>query len=256
LHSKVARFCCISIFHINFESPHPRKKLMTGELPVEEFEEEPPEKFVSEPKTTLSAQDELLAPSEIADAILRSAGFRRGAEDDGPIQEFKTNDYSANSSVTKRVCRRRRRHSANISEWRRLFRARGDHWLLGARRKGLDDDALMKLFWSGYYDLASTSIFKMVYNESNKNENLDDSVKLVKAFMDKTAATASMESYYKDHCFGIVHVLYNLEIVGLWFFNALNPNELCDANKDASLYTWSQMGTDLKESVADILQIF
>uniref|UniRef100_A0A6U0J384 EF-1-gamma C-terminal domain-containing protein n=1 Tax=Minutocellus polymorphus TaxID=265543 RepID=A0A6U0J384_9STRA len=104
------------------------------------------------------------------------------------------------------------------------------------------DDALMEKFWS-VYDPSSTSIWTMVYDEADSNENLDDTVEIVKEFMSKTESI-------KDHCFGVMHILgEGLEIEGLWVFNGEDPEELFGANEDTSWYSWSQIGPDATDLV-------
>jgi hypothetical protein len=112
------------------------------------------------------------------------------------------------------------------------------------------DDALMEKFWS-VYDPASTSIWTMVYDEADSNENLDETVGIVKEFMSKTESL-------KDHCFGVMHTLgEGLEIEGLWVFNGEDPEKLFGANDDTSWYTWSQLGPEandlVKKAVAGFL---
>ena len=99
----------------------------------------------------------------------------------------------------------------------------------------------MEQFWS-YYDPSSTSLWKMVYDEANSNENLNDTVDLVSDFI-KNAESL------RDHCFGVIHILEGLEIEGLWFFNGPDPQQLFGANEDTSWYTWTQVGPDANELV-------
>ena len=113
-----------------------------------------------------------------------------------------------------------------------------------------NDEALMQKFWS-VYDPKSTSIWSMVYDEADSNENLSDTIDIVKEFMSKTESI-------KDHCFGVVHILgEGLEIEGLWVFNGEDPEKLFGANEDTSWYTWSQLGPEandlVKEAVASFL---
>ena len=119
---------------------------------------------------------------------------------------------------------------ADMTAWRATFAA--------SSRK---DAALMEQFWS-YYDPSSTALWKMVYDEANSNENLNDTVDLVSDFI-KNAESL------RDHCFGVIHILEGLEIEGLWFFNGPDPQQLFGANEDTSWYTWTQVGPDANELV-------
>mmetsp|Transcript_6441 Transcript_6441/g.8145 ORF Transcript_6441/g.8145 Transcript_6441/m.8145 type:complete len:181 (-) Transcript_6441:553-1095(-) len=103
------------------------------------------------------------------------------------------------------------------------------------------DSALMEKFWS-IYDPKSTSIWTMVYDEADSNENLDDTVEIVKDFMKKTESLNS-------HCFGVMHTLEGLEIEGLWVFNGPDPEQLFGANDDTSWYSWNQIGPEPNELV-------
>jgi len=112
------------------------------------------------------------------------------------------------------------------------------------------DAAMMEKFWS-VYDPSSTSIWTMVYDEADSNENLDETVEIVKEFMSKTESI-------KDHCWGVMHVLgEELEIEGLWVFNGEDPGEMIGANEDTSWYTWGQLGPEandlVKKAVAGFL---
>jgi hypothetical protein len=103
------------------------------------------------------------------------------------------------------------------------------------------DSALMEKFWS-IYDPASMSIWTMVYDEADSNENLDETVEIVKEFMKKTESI-------KSHCFGVMHTLDGLEIEGVWVFNGPDPEQLFGANDDTSWYSWSQIGPDATDLV-------
>ena len=101
---------------------------------------------------------------------------------------------------------------ADMTAWRATFAA--------SSRK---DAALMEQFWS-YYDPSSTSLWKMVYDEANSNENLNDTVDLVSDFI-KNAESL------RDHCFGVIHILEGLEIEGLWFFNGPDRNNCLEQTR-------------------------
>ena len=109
-----------------------------------------------------------------------------------------------------------------------------------------DSTALMHKFWSEYYNPNTTSIWTMVYDEPEYNENLDDTINIVKEFM-------KMSASLDDHCFGIIHILEgtnsNFEIEGLWFFNGPDPEKLFGVNEDTSWYTWNQIGPEPNEHV-------
>eukprot|EP00534_Pseudo-nitzschia_fraudulenta_P008183 CAMPEP_0201147524 /NCGR_PEP_ID=MMETSP0851-20130426/9077_1 /ASSEMBLY_ACC=CAM_ASM_000631 /TAXON_ID=183588 /ORGANISM="Pseudo-nitzschia fraudulenta, Strain WWA7" /LENGTH=214 /DNA_ID=CAMNT_0047423397 /DNA_START=66 /DNA_END=710 /DNA_ORIENTATION=+ len=157
---------------------------------------------------------------------------------------------------------------AKMSQWRRIFHRNTNT----ARSETVgdtdlevdedqcepgDDDALMECFWSRYYDASATSLWKMVYDEADSNETLDDTVEMITEFLNQTAAANSTEGCSRDHCFGIVHVLEGLEIEGLWFINGPNPEELFAANEDTSWYAWTQLGPEayepVKRAAADLL---
>ena len=103
------------------------------------------------------------------------------------------------------------------------------------------DASLMEEFWSRY-NPKSSSIWTMVYDEADSNENFEDTVEIVKEFMKKTEAI-------KDHCFGVMHVLDGLEIQGLWIFNGPDPEQLFGANEDTSWFTWNQLGPEVNDLV-------
>lgn len=111
------------------------------------------------------------------------------------------------------------------------------------------DAAMMEAFWS-IYDPAATSIWTMVYDEADSNENLDETIAIATEFMKQTESI-------QDHCFGVIHTLESLEVEGVWFFNGPDPEELFGVNPDTSWFTWSQMGPDandyVKNAVAKIM---
>mmetsp|Transcript_5166 Transcript_5166/g.6008 ORF Transcript_5166/g.6008 Transcript_5166/m.6008 type:complete len:176 (+) Transcript_5166:86-613(+) len=119
---------------------------------------------------------------------------------------------------------------ADMAAWRDTFAA---------------NDNPMEKFWS-IYNPSSMSIWTMVYDEADSNENLNDTVQLVKDFMKNTESL-------RDHCFGVMHILENLDIDGLWFFNGPDPEQLFGANEDTSWYTWAQLGPDANELVEKVV---
>ena len=118
----------------------------------------------------------------------------------------------------------------DMTAWKSMYKA--------AKSK---DSALMESFWS-MYDPTSTSIWTMVYDEADSNENLEDTIDIVKDFVKNSESLAT-------HCFGVMHILEGLEIEGLWFFNGPNPEQLFGINEDTSWYSWSQIGPDANEFV-------
>lgn len=114
-------------------------------------------------------------------------------------------------------------------------------WKSTYRAAPCKDSTLMEQFWS-IYDPSSTSIWTMVYDEADSNENLNDTIEIVKDFLKQTESI-------QDHCFGVVHTLESLEIEGLWFFNGPDPEQLFGANEGSSWYTWCQVGPDANELV-------
>lgn len=122
-------------------------------------------------------------------------------------------------------------NGVNMTAWKSIYNA-------AATTK---DSTLMDHFWS-IYNPSSTSIWTVRYDEPEYNENLEDTIKMVKDFMKKTTSL-------KDHCFGVMHTLASLEIEGLWVFNGPDPEKLFGANEDTSWYSFSQMGPEANELV-------
>jgi len=127
--------------------------------------------------------------------------------------------------------------------------------------KGIDMDALrtlytdnksqlMNRFWNELYNPTQTSIWTCSYDEADSNEDLEQTVAITTEFMKQTKSI-------KDHCFGIMHTLENLEKRGLWIFNAADPERLFGVNEDSSWFTFSQLGPEaneyVKKAVADLL---
>lgn len=117
-----------------------------------------------------------------------------------------------------------------------------------ASAQSTDDVSLMEKFWS-MYDPGATTIWKMVYDEADSNENLDDTIAIASSFM---KLTESM----KDQCFGIIHTLESLETEGLFLFNAPDPEQLFGINEDSSWFTWSQLGPEANEYVKKAVSEF
>jgi len=115
---------------------------------------------------------------------------------------------------------------------------------------GKDNDKEVK-FWSAY-DPIAMSIWTMSYDEADSNEDLEQTIDIVSNYM----RHSGMKSIQHE-CFGVIHVLDNLEIEGLWLFNGSDPEKMFGANAESSWYTWNRMGpeaTDLvKQSVASFL---
>ena len=109
---------------------------------------------------------------------------------------------------------------------------------------------LMNRFWNELYDPTQTSIWTCSYDEADSNEDLEQTIAIAEEFMKQTESIA-------DHCFGIMHTLDNLEIRGLWIFNAANPERLFGINEDSSWFTFSQLGPEpneyVKKAVANLL---
>jgi antitoxin component HigA of HigAB toxin-antitoxin module len=110
---------------------------------------------------------------------------------------------------------------------------------------------LMETFWS-IYDHNYTSIWTMVYDEVDSNENLEQAIGYVKDML----AQPGMEGV-RDDCFAIVHTLESLEMEGIWLFNGPDPEILFGANAETSWYTFKQLGpnaTDLvKKAVSKMM---
>jgi hypothetical protein len=112
-----------------------------------------------------------------------------------------------------------------------------------ATYKGATDKAeALGEFWTKHYNPKSTSLWVMKYDDAESNESLEETIKFVTEFMKKTEALA-------DHCFGVVHTLESLEIEGIWFFNATDPEEIFGANEDTSWFTWNQLGPEANDAV-------
>jgi Elongation factor 1 gamma, conserved domain len=107
---------------------------------------------------------------------------------------------------------------------------------------GSDDDKEAK-FWAAY-DPSAASIWTMTYDEADSNESVEQTVEIVTNFIGQ----AGMESI-KDECFGIVYVLENLEIEGIWLFNGPDPEKMFGANQETSWYTWNQLGPEATDKV-------
>lgn len=125
---------------------------------------------------------------------------------------------------------------------------------------GIDMDALrtlytdnksqfMKKFWT-MYDPTQISIWTCSYDEADSNEDLEQTIAITTEFMKQTESI-------RDHCFGIMHILDNLEIRGLWIFNAADPECLFGVNEDSSWFTFNQLGPEaneyVKKATADLL---
>ena len=115
-----------------------------------------------------------------------------------------------------------------------------------------DNDDLMNKFWS-IYDTDATSIWTMVYDEADSNENLNGTIEIVTNLMEQSG----MSSMNKNNdCFAIVHTLESFEIEGLWFFNGPDPEKLFGANEETSWFSWSQLGPDATDLVMEAVTKF
>ena len=128
---------------------------------------------------------------------------------------------------------------ADMEAWRTMY---------VERENGND---IMGHFWSKVYDPKSMSIWKLVYDEADSNESLEQTRNDVKDFLAKSAPV-------RDHCFGVMHTLESsLEIEGVFFFNGADPEQLFGCNEDTSWYTFSQLGPQpnllVKKAVGELL---
>jgi len=129
--------------------------------------------------------------------------------------------------------------SIDMTAWKATYRNKIDN----------DPAGLMEQFWS-IYDPHGSSIWKIVYDEADSNENLDETIEIVTALMQKTRAGSDA---LEGHCFGVVYTLENLEIEGLWIFNGPDPAQLFGINEDTSWFSWSQLGPDANELVKKVV---
>ena len=111
----------------------------------------------------------------------------------------------------------------------------------------------MEDFWP-LYDPYLTSIWKMVYDEADSNENLQDTIDIM---VENLLNQPDMAQLKKDHdCWCIVHILESLEIEGVWFFNGPDPSKMFLANEDSSWYTFTQLGPEALDPVkAEVTKI-
>ena len=141
-----------------------------------------------------------------------------------------------------------------VKAWKSTFAADADADADAAKDCDDDDDddlSLMGKFWSKYYDSDATSIWTMVYDEAESNENLHDTIEIVTNLMEQSGMSSM-----KDDCFAIVHTLESLEIEGLWFFNGPDPEKLFGANEETSWFSWSQLGPDATDLVKEAVTKF
>jgi hypothetical protein len=129
-----------------------------------------------------------------------------------------------------------------VKAWKSTF-------AVAAAKDDVDDD-LMNKFWCKY-DTDATSIWTMVYDEADSNENLDDTIEIVTNLMEQCGMSSM-----KDDCFAIVHTLESLEIEGMWFFNGPDPEKLFGANEETSWFSWSQLGPDATDLVMEAVAKF
>jgi len=120
---------------------------------------------------------------------------------------------------------------ANMEAWRKAYTERDEN------------SNIMDHFWSKVYDPKAMSIWKLVYDEADSNESLEQTRNDVQDFLAKSVPV-------RDHCFGVMHTLENsLEIEGVFVFNGADPEQLFGCNEDTSWYTFSQLGPDPNELV-------
>lgn len=85
------------------------------------------------------------------------------------------------------------------------------------------------------YDPSEWSLWSMKYDYAEDNEDLGETVSFVKEFMTKSESV-------KDKAFGVMHVFGELEIEGIWLFQAEDAEMLFGSNEDTSWFTWSSVG--------------
>eukprot|EP00979_Chaetoceros_neogracilis_P001338 scaffold233_cov198-Chaetoceros_neogracile.AAC.2 len=132
---------------------------------------------------------------------------------------------------------------ADMAAWKSTY-ASSSSSSSGSNTASNTSKKLMEEFWTTHYDPDATSIWKMVYDETDCTEDMDEAKGIVTAFM----ANPGM-LLMEDQCFGIMHTLEGMEIEGLWFFNGPDPEQLFGANEDTSWYTWSQLGPAALDNV-------
>lgn len=150
--------------------------------------------------------------------------FMRGLVGSAPESE---NDFTGGDGI-------------NMSTWRMTYA----EYTLSKN----DSTSVMEQFWS-MYDPSQSSIWTMTYDEADSNENLNDTIAISTEFMKKTQSI-------KEHCFGIMHTLDNLEVEGLWIFNDADPERLFGVNDDTSWFSWSQLGPEANEYVRQAVEEF
>lgn len=124
----------------------------------------------------------------------------------------------------------------DMSQWKATYKAKSSDENEAA--------SLMQKFWDQHYDPTATSIWTMVYDEADSNENLTDTQEIVHNFLTQPGMQA-----LSNHCFGVVHVLETLEIEGLWIFNGPDPELLFGANDETSWFSFTQLGPEANEYV-------
>jgi hypothetical protein len=85
------------------------------------------------------------------------------------------------------------------------------------------------------YNPKGWSLWTMVYDYASDNESLEATQTFVKEFLQKSESI-------KDKSFCVVHIFGNLQVEGMWLFNAEDPEMLFGSNEDTSWFTWSQVG--------------
>lgn len=112
-------------------------------------------------------------------------------------------------------------------------------------------DTTIKDFWS-LYDPYLTSIWRMVYDEADSNESLEETINFMADFLNKPGMAQLKND---DDCWCVVHILENLEIEGVWFFNGPDPSKLFVANEESSWFTFTQLGPEAIDAVKESVEM-
>jgi hypothetical protein len=104
-----------------------------------------------------------------------------------------------------------------------------------------DADAAVTEFWTNY-DKEGWSIWRCTYDYPDDNEEMTATKEIVTSFMKNCDPVA-------NKCFGVMHVLANLEIEGLFLFEGPDPEALFGVNEDTSWFSWAQLGPDPSDAV-------
>jgi len=137
---------------------------------------------------------------------------------------------------------------ADMAAWKSTYATASTTKSSNKNNNNSNNEKLMEEFWTAHYDPEATSIWKMVYDEVDSTDDMDEAKGLVATFMDNPGMH-DQALLMEDHCFGIMHTLSSMEIEGLWFFNGPDPEQLFGANEETSWYTWSQLGPEATDQV-------